>query len=378
MNSYTGFNVKGKNMANRVTIQDIADALGLSRNTVSKAINNTGVLAEATKEKVLQKAMEMGYKTFSYANSQILNQAAGQALNSSPVSADHPRREVALLTGIFLDNFHFASTMLDKLQNELSYLGYSMTIHRVMPEHFDALTLPLSFHQESTAAIICVEIFHHPYCQMLSTLGLPLLLVDAPVSTYAAPLPADILLMENTSGIYQIVKKASEKGITKIGFVGQPTHCRSFFERFMAFREAMYLYSLPVNNSFCLTDVHQHGMDYRIFLKEHILKMKELPELFICANDFVALDILFILRDLGISCPEDIMLSGFDNAPLSRIVTPPLTTCHIHSQIMGLSAAHLITSRIRQPDMNYRTMHTETELLYRESTRKEFTDAKCI
>ena len=38
-------------MADRVTIQDIADALGLSRNTVSKAINNTGVLAEATKEK---------------------------------------------------------------------------------------------------------------------------------------------------------------------------------------------------------------------------------------------------------------------------------------------------------------------------------------
>ena len=53
-------------MAARVTIQDIADALGISRNTVSKAINNTGVLADATREKVLKKAMEMGYKQFSY------------------------------------------------------------------------------------------------------------------------------------------------------------------------------------------------------------------------------------------------------------------------------------------------------------------------
>ena len=43
-------------MAARVTIQDIADALGISRNTVSKAINNTGVLADATREKVLKKA----------------------------------------------------------------------------------------------------------------------------------------------------------------------------------------------------------------------------------------------------------------------------------------------------------------------------------
>ena len=55
-------------MAGRVTIQDIADALGISRNTVSKAINNTGVLAEATREKVLKKAVEMGYKQFSYIN----------------------------------------------------------------------------------------------------------------------------------------------------------------------------------------------------------------------------------------------------------------------------------------------------------------------
>ena len=53
-------------MANRVTLQDIADALGISRNTVSKAINNTGILADSTREKVLKKAMEMGYKQFSY------------------------------------------------------------------------------------------------------------------------------------------------------------------------------------------------------------------------------------------------------------------------------------------------------------------------
>ncbi len=55
-------------MADRVTIQDIADALGVSRNTVSKAINNTGLLADATRERVLKKAVEMGYKQFSYVN----------------------------------------------------------------------------------------------------------------------------------------------------------------------------------------------------------------------------------------------------------------------------------------------------------------------
>ena len=51
-------------MATKVTIQDIASELQLSRNTVSKAINNTGVLADATREKILRKAAEMGYKQF--------------------------------------------------------------------------------------------------------------------------------------------------------------------------------------------------------------------------------------------------------------------------------------------------------------------------
>ncbi len=50
----------------KVTIQDIADELGISRNTVSKAINNSDGLAEATRERILQKATEMGYKQFSY------------------------------------------------------------------------------------------------------------------------------------------------------------------------------------------------------------------------------------------------------------------------------------------------------------------------
>ena len=366
-------------MAGRVTIQDIADALGLSRNTVSKAINNTGILAEATREKILQKAMEMGYKTFSYANSQIDFKFPSQLTAEDPLFAQldlrDPRKEIALFTGLFLDNGHFASTMLDKFQYELTLLGYSLTIHRVLEDNKEKLTLPLSFRPDSTAAIICVEIFHYDYCRMLCDLNLPLLFVDAPVKTYISPLPADLLLMENTSAIHQIIYSASRNGISKIGFVGHSTHCRSFYERFMAFREAMYLYSVPINEAYCLTDCRGTGQEYRDALKEAVSRMKDLPELFVCANDFVAIDLLTVLRGMGVSCPDDILLSGFDDSPESKVITPPLTTCHIHSQIMGASAAHLIISRIRQPHLNYRTLHTETDLIYRASTREEFKHA---
>ena len=96
-------------MANRVTIQDIADALGLSRNTGSKAINKTGILADTTKEKILKKAMEMGYKQFSY--TAILEDISTQDETSA---ISQKNREIALLTTRFLGDSHFSSTMLDK------------------------------------------------------------------------------------------------------------------------------------------------------------------------------------------------------------------------------------------------------------------------
>ena len=351
-------------MANKVTIQDIADALGVSRNTVSKAINNTGILADATREKVLAKAVEMGYKQFSYANSVT-------DILGNNTEAHKPLRtgEFALFVGSFLDNSHFASPMLDKFQHEITGLGYSMTMHRVTSDNVDNLTFPASFNKERTVGIICVEMFNQSYCEMLGSLDLPILFVDAPVASYSTQLAGDILMMDNTAGIFKIVSDMKERGVTKIGFIGQANHCRSFFERYMAFRNAMYLNGLEIDEKFCLTDVHIHGPEYFASLFKAVSNLDELPELFICANDFVAIDIVNCLKVMNKSYPEDVMICGFDDSAESKVMTPALTTCHIHSQAIGYTAANLLLSRIEQPDLNYRTVYTETNLIYRASTR---------
>ena len=351
-----------RDMANKVTIQDIADALGVSRNTVSKAINNTGILAEATREKVLAKAIEMGYKQFSYASSTA--DIYGGVTQKRPVVAG----EIAFFTGGFLDNSHFATTMLDKFQNEITHLGYRMTMHRVTADNLEKLVLPPSFDPARTQAIICVEMFYYPYCEMLADLGLPLLLVDAPVASYSHRLKADILMMDNSAGIFNLISDMRIRGLKRIGFVGQMNHCRSFFERYMAFRNAMYLNDLPIDENYCLTDVYPHGSEYYSHLFDAVSSLKEMPDLFICANDFIAIDLINILKSLGLSYPKDVRICGFDDSAESKVMTPALTTCHIHTQIMGYTAANLLLSRIEQPDLNYRTVYAETDLIYREST----------
>lgn len=366
-------------MAGRVTIQDIADALGVSRNTVSKAINNTGILADSTRERILQKAVEMGYKQFSYLSLAGKQQepASPQAVITAPLSAPEssspakPGGTIALFSTMLLGASHFSSTMLDKVQNELSTLGYGLVMHRVTQENLNSMTLPNSFHKEAADAIICFEMFNAAYSDMICELDMPVLFVDFPVHTDRGPLKADRLLMDNRSNIYAFVNEMVRRGKKKIGFIGDHLHCTSFFERYMALREVLVMLNLPFSDRYCILGQpceNPSYEDYRAYILKQLDAMKELPDVFICANDFVAVDTLQALRKLGVSVPGDVYLCGFDDSPESHIVTPPLTTIHIHSQIMGFSAVHLLISRIRNPELNYRTIYTETSLIYREST----------
>ncbi len=354
-------------MAERVTIQDIADALGVSRNTVSKAINNTGILADATREKVLKKAQEMGYKQFSY-------MALTDPARTSPsFPGPDDKREIALLTGSALGSSHIASVILDKFQRELTQAGYSLTLHRVYYEDQATERLPVSFNPDRTAGIVCVEIFDHAYSHRICGQGIPTLFIDAPADGFDHPLEADRLYMDNQTEIYRFVSEMARRGRTRIGFIGEYLHCQSFYERYMAFRGAMFTLGLPIDERFCLTRT-QEGLNhldrdaYRAYLTEQLDGLDRMPDVFLCANDFVAIDVVTVLKRLGLSVPKDVWLCGFDDSPESRIMTPTLTTIHIHSQIMGFAAVQLLLSRIREPELNYRIMHTETELIYREST----------
>ena len=106
-------------------------------------------------------------------------------------------------------------------------------------------------------------------------------------------------------------------------------------------------------------------------IKSFISSVGELPDLFICANDFVALDLLMLLHGMGVDVPRDVMLAGFDDSAESRRSMPQLTTIHIHTQVMAFSAIQTLRTRIKEPSLDFRQVYTETELIYRASTMRE-------
>ena len=349
-------------MTTKVTIQDIANELQLSRNTVSKAINNTGVLADATREKILRKAAEMGYKQFAYLP--LFQEGAAKTAGLSILPSD--KREIAMLTTQFLSSSHFSSMMLDRFQSEIDHLHSGMTIHRISPIELKEKKLPSSLDIQRTAGIICFEVFDYDYAQMLCDLDVPLLFVDTPVMDMRPPLKADRLYMENRIEIQNAVAHMVQRGKKRISFAGDKNHCQSFFERYMAYKDAVEYFGLTEGLSTCAMPSGQQN--YPVSLYETIRRFKTMPDAFVCANDFVAMDLVKALNELGYSVPDDIWVCGFDDSQEASYFAPRLTSIHIHGQIMGYTAANLLMTRIEEPSLNYRTVYTETNLILREST----------
>ena len=369
-------------MSARVTMQDIADALGLSRNTVSKAINNTGIIAQSTRELILRKAVEMGYRQFSDASFSGISipgvNPAGfsQAITYgiSPVQpAAEDKREIALLTFSRPGNSHFGVTTLDRMQQIFSSYGYNLTIYTLLQADLDLLRLPGNLNISGVAGIFTIELFHYEYCRMLSSLGLPFLMIDCPAEFFYDDISADLLLMENKKGIYTFLQQMAAKGKKTVGFIGNMKHCRSFFERGAACISAAGYYGYePVQPYSILTyppgKFPARIADYTEEMYAMLQKMPSLPQILICANDFLAINLISSLRRMGIQCPEDILVLGFDDSPESRFHSPTLSSVHIHTQGMGRIAAELLLERISDRNREYRITYMSTELILREST----------
>lgn len=343
-------------MSHKVTIQDIANELGISRNTVSKAFNNTGILADTTRNKIIKKAIEMGYKQFSFMPPTM------------PLEKAESNREITLLTCTMPNSSHFGSHLLDTFQEKISKAGYRLSIYMVRQNDINSMNLPNNFSLDNTDGIICIEMFHAQYSKMICDLNKPTLFVDSTADMPPSWLNADTLLMENHDSIYNVTKEMISRGYSNIGFAGDIHHCRSFYERWLGYCSALRETGISYTADNCILSVQDTEFSNPQKMAQTISQLKMLPKVLICANDFVAIDIMRGLKLLNITIPQTLLLTGFDDSTESRIVEPHLTTVAIPSASMGYIAGDLLLSRIADTSLPYRTLYTRTNIIYRSST----------
>lgn len=340
--------------AKKITMQDIADACGLSRNTVSKVFNGRGSVPEATRQQVLEKARQMGYRQL-------------------PAAEDRPAvhgRSIALLTLCMPGRNHYGSNFISSFANRMSRAGYTLIIYEIQPDEHRDCRLPANFVLENTAGILCIEMFDRRYTDFICRLGLPVIFSDTYARADFSAMAGDFISMENTTSSMAVTSRLIEQGARKLGFVGDHTHCNSFYERFNGFRTAVARGGLTLDPNLCIVEPNSAPYGEAAWLVERLRAMPCLPDAFVCANDYLAVHLMKALKCLDLRIPEDVMVAGFDDSPEATVAEPPLSTVRIPSGEMGFIAAGILLDRIQRPTLPYRCCYVQTTPVWRESSRR--------
>lgn len=341
----------------RITLQDVADACGFSRITVSKVFNGHGGVPEVTRRTILETAERLGYHRM-------------QGNTDMPASMRLRNHAVAVISLNLPANDHFGASFFSAFATRLSRAGYSLLMYEVTRDEFRNNQLPAHFVPGQTAGILGIELFHRGYMDMICGLGLPVIFTD----TYAHPdyssMAADVITMENVSASIHLTERIIAAGAKQLGFVGDVEHCHSFYSRWSGFCSALGQAGLPLNKSLCILEPDSNLYGNPAWVLEQLNAMPSIPDAFICANDFLAVPLMHALRQKKLKIPDDIMVAGFDGSMQSTIVDPPLTTVKIPSREMGYYAAGMLLERIEAPDLPFRFTTVQTTPVWTQTIRE--------
>lgn len=312
----------------KVSMQDIADRLQISKNAVSLALMDKKGVSEEMRSRVIQVAKELGYG--SYGKKQVDNPNLMVIVPDRITSYDDN------------DHFHFYHDMIWGLESSIRKMGYNAIIVRVDRTMEKTLTLPGVFTDIQYAGIILFGIMDKPYARLIWELDTPLVMLDS----YYRDLPCPAVTSANIEGAYEAVQSLIKQGHTRIGFMGPTNLTTSHEERWYGFWKAMSEKGLWVNPAWCLTkSVGFEATRDEIagFLPEN----GELPTAFFCGNDRIAILLGEVLQERGVEVPGHVSIMGFDDLKMSEESEPPLSTMRVDKIGMCAAAVEMLISEQR-------------------------------
>jgi LacI family transcriptional regulator len=339
----------------KVTIQDIADSLGVSRTTVWKVFSGKEGVSEELKDRIITKALEMDY---------LLPEGIEPLRHSEKRSADKPLN-IALAVSR-PETSIFWMTIIHQIAKEFSDQNVNL-VYTYLPSRVDKdYVLPLSLTNGTTHGMIVMNVYNQQLLKLLSDCNIPKVFFDTAVSVPASELNGDVILMENYNSVFTLTEHLIDKGVKSFGFIGDIDYAKSNYERYEGFLKALYVHRLPVDHKQILTG--SIGEDsYKEEIESFLDTLSSMPQAFVCASDYVACILISSLMKLNIRVPQDILVTGFDDN-IENPIAEDLTTVHVYNQDIGLRLALQILYRIHYPDMPYEMSYVETKVIYRNTS----------
>jgi LacI family transcriptional regulator len=323
------------------TIKEVARAAGVSVASVSRALNGHESVTAQTRERIIRVAGELRYVPHAGARSLITRRTD--------------------TVGVVLPDLHgeFFSELIRGMDQAARASGLHLL---VSSSHGSASEAALALRMLQGRVDGLVVMSPHADTRMLASnllSTLPTVLVNTRVAggDYAA------LSVDNYAGASAMMRHLLGRGFRQIAFIGGPSNNFDADERLRGYREVL-----------AQSGAREHLFDgdfsedsgYRAGLL--IAALRERPEAIFAANDMMALGCLFALTEHGISVPDEIALAGFDDIPIARFVTPPLTTVRVRIAELGRLAIERLAALIGNDHVPRAAEPLACELIVRAST----------
>ena len=293
-------------MAKSVKLADIAEKLGVSTVTVSKALSNQKGVSESMRLRIKQLADELGYV--------------------SPSAAKLKPEEKSYNIGVIVAERYFDQTqsfywsMYQEVTTcALSRNSFTM-LEVVNEQDEDDCAIPKLIEGGRINGIIIIGIMNRDYLEMISkNTELPVVYLDF----YESNAKCDSVVSDSYFGMYHMTEYLCRMGHRKIAFVGTLFATNSITDRYFGYCKALMENGIELRKDYVIDDRFLDTgsrMGYKIKLP------KDMPTAFACNCDVTALELIELLEKEGYKVPEDISVVGFDNYAFSNINNIELTT----------------------------------------------------
>lgn len=175
----------------------------------------------------------------------------------------------------------------------------------------------------------------------------------------------DTIYAGNENGAYAATLHLIDHGHRRIAVIGGPPHLANARQRLRGFRRALKEAGIPLPDAYVQTGQFDRvsGLEAALCL----LRPASRPTAIFAANDLMAMGAMLGMRELGLRCPEDVSIVGFDNLDIVDLLQPPLTTVQQPVYRLGVTAAELLLERISGANDAPKEILLETELIRRGS-----------
>jgi LacI family transcriptional regulator len=336
-------------MAKRtVNIKDVAAEADVHPSTVSRVLNpeTRSMVSEAVADRVTRIANEMGYarSTLAYGLRTGRTHTVGVLIPdlTNPMFPPIIRRIERTLA-----QQGYIAILADTDNNQKNETAI---VESLKSRNVDGLILATA-HRLDSVVSNCVE--EH----------IPLVLVNRTIDAHSVT----AVINDDEHGIELAVSHLVGLGHQSIAYIGGPQDTTTGHDRYLAFKKLLSIgrfksHAGLILNCKAFTEAEGH----RGFLS--VLEKGRKFTAVVAANDLLALGCYDALQELGLECPADMSVTGFNDMPFVDRLSPPLTSLHIPHDEIGVQAAELLLERIHNPESPVRTVNLLPKLMVRGST----------